>query len=282
MGVFKALIEISKKPGNYDEKKSQLLKKLDSFLIDFKKKDLSLTKSEAKSKDFDELILLIDFLTDLWNEIIVKKLNEECPTYRAKVLEKMLNRFLVQARETLFLLSHKLGLSAISNVRLFMEAFAITKHIIETSENEAKRFMDYGYYQQTLEEKSELDPRFIEEYGEKNKDNKFYSIPYGWCSTEEKMTGEKLIKKIGSRDLLDFYRLTCNYIHASPYSLVQISNSDNPFFPIPCKVLVNIVRNTLFHFIILTINYCFSDDEKHPYHVLLSMLVPDLVKFKVE
>lgn len=277
MAVFKALIEITGKSDNYKEVKELLLKHLNSFLIDFKKNELLLSKSKCKVKDFDEVILLRDFATDLWNEVIVRKLVEIPATYQSQVLQKMLNRLLIQIKETLFLLSHDLGLSAISNVRLFMEAFAITKYILEKGEKEAEKFIDYGYYQEVLDSKLVLDPKFIKKYGEKSKYNKFYSIPYGWCS-EEKISGEKLIKNIGSERILDFYRLTCNYIHASPYSLIHVSNSENPFFPISCQYLTKMVRIILFQFVILILDYCMDDVEKHPYNVLLSMLVPDLFK----
>lgn len=245
MAVFQALIDIRGKADNYEDSKELLIKKLNGFLMDFKKEELCLTKSLAKIKDFDEVILLRDFATDLWNNIIVHKLNEGKPSYQSQVLQKMLNRLLIQIKETLFLLSHNLGLSAISNVRLFMEGFAITSYILEKGEEEAERFIDYGYYQQALESKLDLDPKFIAKYGEKTKDNKFYYIPYGWC-TEDKITGEKLIKKIGVNEVLDFYRITCNYIHASPYSLIQVSNSTDPFFPISKQYLTRIVRVILF------------------------------------
>ncbi|MBO5729929.1 MAG: hypothetical protein J6R67_01920 [Treponema sp.] len=74
MAVFKALIEITGKGDNYKEVKELLLKHLNSFLIDFKKNKLLLSKSKCKVKDFDEVILLRDFATDLWNEVIVRKL----------------------------------------------------------------------------------------------------------------------------------------------------------------------------------------------------------------
>lgn len=278
MAVFQALIDITGKADNYEDSKELLIKKLNSFLMDFNKEELCLTKSQAKIKDFDEVILLRDFATDLWNNIIVHKLNEGKPSYQSQVLQKMLNRLLIQIKETLFLLSHNLGLSTISNVRLFMEGFAITSYILEKGEEEAERFIDYGYYQQALESKLDLDPKFIAKYGEKTKDNKFYYIPYGWC-TEDKITGEKLIKKIGVNEVLDFYRITCNYIHASPYSLIQVSNSIDPFFPISKQYLTRIVRVILFYFIMLVLNFSMSDEEKHPYIVLLSMLTPDLFKF---
>ena len=278
MAVFQALIDIRGKADNYEDSKELLIKKLNGFLMDFKKEELCLTKSLAKIKDFDEVILFRDFATDLWNNIIVHKLNEGKPSYQSQVLQKMLNRLLIQIKETLFLLSHNLGLSAISNVRLFMEGFAITSYILEKGEEEAERFIDYGYYQQALESKLDLDPKFIAKYGEKTKDNKFYYIPYGWC-TEDKITGEKLIKKIGVNEVLDFYRITCNYIHASPYSLIQVSNSTDPFFPISKQYLTRIVRVILFYFIMLVLNFSMSDEEKHPYIVLLSMFTPDLFKF---
>ncbi len=281
MAVFQALIEITNKVDNYKDSKNLLLKNLKPFLIEFKKKELCLSKSKAKTEEFDEIILLRDFATDLWNEVIVHKINESKPTYQSQVLQKMLNRFLIQIKETLFLLSHDLGLSAISNVRLFMESFAITNYILDKGEIEAERFLDYGYYQEALDSKLELDPKFTAKYGERTKDNKFYFIPYGWCS-EEKMTGEKLIKRINSDKVLDFYRLTCNYIHASPYSLMQVSKSSDPFFPIPKKTLINIVRVILFNFIMLVLNYTMNDSEKHPYLVLLTMFVPDLFNYTEE
>lgn len=281
MAVFQVLIDITQQADNYKDSKNLLLKRLNPFLIDFKKTELCLSKTQSKIKDYDEVILLRDFATDLWNEVIVHKLNEIKPTYQAQVLQRMLNRFLIQIKETLFLLSHDLGLSAISNVRLFMESFAITKYILDKGEKEAERFLDYGYFQEALESKLELDPNFIAKYGERTKDNRFYSIPYGWC-TEEKMTGEKLIKKIKSDVVLDFYRTTCNYIHASPYSLVQVSKSSDPFFPIPRIKLVKILRMILFNFIILTLNYTMNDTEKHPYLVLLTMFVPDLFSYTDE
>ena len=59
------------------------------------------------------------------------KLNKNEITACASVIEKMLNRVLIQTKETLFLLGNDMGLSAIFNVRLLMEAYAITKYIIE-------------------------------------------------------------------------------------------------------------------------------------------------------
>lgn len=178
----------------------------------------------------------------------------------------------MQTKETLFLLSNNLGLSAISNVRLFMESFAITKYIIDKGDKEAKRFMDFGYYQQLLDRKLPLTPELINEYGEKTP---FYIIPYGWCS-EEKMNGTKLIERLKSPVLLDYYRLTCNYIHASPYSLIEITNAKDHFFPIPYAFLVRITRRCLFNFIKLVLSYTMSEEEQQPYLILLSMLSPEL------
>ena len=277
MAVFNALIEITGKADNYEDSKKLLLKKMNKFLTEFKSSELLLPKSKSNNSDFDEIILLMDFAKDLWDEVIYPKLKEEECSKCDIVLGTMLNRFLMQIKETLFLLAHNLGLSAISNVRLFMESFAITNYILDKGDSEAKRFMDFGYYQQLLDRKMELTPELIKEYGEKTNKNKFYVIPYGWCS-EDNINGTKLIEKLKSPALLDYYHLTCNYIHASPYSLIEITNAENHFFPIPYDFLVRIVRRCLFNFIILILNYKMTDAEKEPYIVLLSMLSPDLFK----
>lgn len=273
MAVFQALIDITNKGSNYEDSKELLLKKLDKFLVTFKSNELKLTKRQKQYHDFDEIILLIDFAKDLWDEIIFPKIkkDDKCGI----ILGKMLGRFLMQTKETLFLLSNNLGLSAISNVRLFMESFAITKYIIDKGDKEAKRFMDFGYYQQLLDRKLPLTPELINEYGEKTPDNNFYYIPYGWCS-EEKMNGTKLIEKLKSPVLLDYYRLTCNYIHASPYSLIEITNSEDHYFPIPYDFLIRITRRCLFNFIKLVLSYTMTEEEQKPYLILISMLSPEL------
>lgn len=273
MAVFQALIDITNKVSNYENSKELLLKKLDKFLVTFKSNELRLTKKQKQYHDYDEIILLIDFAKDLWDEIILPKIdnNDKCGI----ILGKMLGRFLMQTKETLFLLSNNVGLSAISNVRLFMESFAITKYIIDKGDKEAKRFMDFGYYQQLLDRKLPLTPELINEYGEKTSDNSFYYIPYGWCS-EEKMNGTKLIERLKSPILLDYYRLTCNYIHASPYSLIEITNAEDHYFPIPYDFLIRITRRCLFNFIKLVLSYTMSEEEQQPYLILLSMLSPEL------
>lgn len=278
MGVLEALIKITQNDiVDFETAQNALLKELKMFLAWYKKKVLELKNSKAQNKDFDEIILLKDFITDLWNEILSKELQS---SYTCSVLEKMLNRFVIQTQETLYLIGHDKGLSAISNVRLFIEALAITNYVMTNGEKEAERFVDYSYYQETLVEKKELDPKFIEKYGDKIK-NSFYSIPYGWCS-EEKMTGEKLVKKLNSNALVDYYRLTCNYIHASPYSLIHISDAKNPFFPIPAETLIRIIKIALFQFITYVLDFTLSDEQKHPYLVLLKMIVPDLLKIDGE
>lgn len=281
MAVFQALIDITGKADNYEDSKELLIKKLNSFLMDFKKEELCLTKSQAKIKDFDEVILLRDFATDLWNEILMPELREKKSNPCNSVIQGLLNRFLIQVRETLFLLAHNMGLSAISNVRLFMESYAITKYIIDKGDAEAQRFMDYYHYQYCLATKTELKPDFIEKYGERTKSNHFYSIPYGWCS-DEKVTGEKLISKVGSAELLDNYHLTCNYIHASPYSTYHVVVADDPTSPISSLFLIDCIRKVTFDLLHLLLEYYFDEKKRKPYMILLSMLVPDLNSIKTE
>lgn len=275
MAVFQALIDITGKADNYEDSKELLIKKLNSFLMDFKKKELCLSKSQAKIKDFDEVILLRDFATDLWNEILMPELREKKSNPCNSVIQGLLNRFLIQVRETLFLLAHDMGLSAISNVRLFMESYAIIKYIIDKGDSEAERFMDYYHYQYCLATKTELKPEFIKKHGERTKDNPFYSIPYGWCS-EEKMKGEKLISRLQSPKLLDNYHLTCNYIHASPYSTYHVSIADDPLSPITSSFLIDCIRKILFDLMNLLLDYYFDEAERESYKILLSKLVPDL------
>ena len=275
MAVFEALIAISKNGDTFSEAKELLLTELKPYIRDFKIQELKLSKDELKNTEFDESILLRDFAADLWNNVLLKKINQKPTSYCSNVLEKMLNRMLIQTKETIFLLSNEMGLSAISNARLFMESFAIVKYIIKKGEMEAERFVDYSYYQEALDKKMPLDPKFINKYGENNGKNPFYAIPYGWCSAK-KMTGEKLIKKLGIPDLLDYYRLTCNYIHASPYSLIHISKSKDPRFPMPKEFLIKIVNILLYGFIMLLLDYYLNDAEKHPYLGILDMLAPDM------
>ena len=90
------------------------------------------------------------------------------------------------------------------------------------------------------------------------------------------MNGTKLIEKLKSPVLLDYYRLTCNYIHASPYSLIEITNSEDHYFPIPYDFLIRITRRCLFNFIKLVLSYTMTEEEQHPYLILLSMLSPEL------
>lgn len=279
MAVFETLFKIKNNTKNIQDIPKLLIDALQDFLQEFKKEELKLSHTKIDITDFDKVILLRDFGTELWNEILSPELNKNEITACASVIEKMLNRVLIQTKETLFLLGNDMGLSAIFNVRLFMEAYAITKYIIEKGEEEAIRFIDFSNYQHSLAAKNKLDFNLIKKYGEKSKSNKFYSIPYGWCS-EEKITGEKLIKKTGNKDLLYFYRLTCNYIHASPFSLIQISNSSNPFFPIPSEILLKIVKFVLCNFLLLILNYCMKEERKRIYIWILSMLVPELIQIQ--
>lgn len=275
MAVFEALIEIKDKVNNYQDIKELFSKKLSKFLLDFKKEELKLPKSKCKNHEFDEIILLRDFATDLWNEILLPKLREEKHSSCDSVIQGVLKRLLIQVKETVFLLAHDMGLSAISNVRLFMESYAIIKYIIDKGDSEAERFMDYYHYQYCLATKTELKPEFIKKHGERTKDNPFYSIPYGWCS-EEKMKGEKLISRLQSPELLDNYHLTCNYIHASPYSTYHVSIADDPLSPITSSFLIDCIRKILFDLMNLLLDYYFDEAERESYKILLSMLVPDL------
>lgn len=275
MAVFEALSKIANKANDNHDAKELLIKNLSKFLLEFKKEELKLSKSKCKNHEFDEIILLRDFATDLWNFILMPKLCEGKHSSCDSVIQGILNRLLIQVKETVFLLAHDMGLSAISNVRLFMESYAIIKYIIDKGDSEAERFMDYYHYQYCLATKTDLKPEFIEKHGERTKDNPFYSIPYGWCS-EEKMKGEKLIARLQSPELLDNYHLTCNYIHASPYSTYHVSIADAPLSPITSSFLIDCIRKILFDLMNLLLDYYFEESERKPYKILLSMLVPDL------
>ena len=89
MGVLEVLIKITQNDiVDFETAQNALLKELKMFLAWYKKKVLELKNSKAQNKDFDEIILLKDFITDLWNEILSKELQS---SYTCSVLEKMLN-----------------------------------------------------------------------------------------------------------------------------------------------------------------------------------------------
>ena len=246
-----------------------LLKVVSPTVKQYKKSRKKWQSRSLKDENIDRLIILLCFAFELWDLIIHGNLHNEIYGRRINVIETALLRCEIATEENIALFSNGYGLSAMSNLRLMLEAFSISKYLWEKGENEAKRFQDYREHQ-----KAEFDG--TKANMEENHDEAFFK-PYGWISDDKLRSLSHLVKNLKNENYNKLFQISNNYVHSTPYSLEKVwefNHNRKGYFPIKLSELIRLNEFILTDFLIFVVD-CFikRDDEKGFYHLFLKIIL---------
>ena len=245
-----------------------LLKTVSPTVKQYKKSNKQHQSLFQKDENIDRLIVLRCFAFELWNSIIQGKLHNEIYGRRINVIETALLRCEIATDENIALFTNGYGLSAMSNLRLMLEAFSISKYLWEKGESEAKRFQDYRGYQ-----KSEFDGTKADI--EDKHDESFFK-PYGWISEPELRSLSHLVKELKNAKYNELFKISNNYVHATPYSLEKVWELNHKrmgYFPIDLSELIRLNEFILTDFLCFVVDSFVESDEKHFYKLFLKIIV---------
>lgn len=245
-----------------------LLKTVSPTVKQYKKSNKQHQSLFQKDENIDRLIVLRCFSFELWNSIIHGNIHNEIYGRRINVIETALLRCEIATDENIALFTNGYGLSAMSNLRLMLEAFSISKYLWKKGENEAKRFQDYREYQ-----KSEFDGTKADI--EDKHDESFFK-PYGWISEPELRSLSHLVKELKNAKYDELFKISNNYVHATPYSLEKVWELNHKrmgYFPIDLSELIRLNEFILTDFLFFVVDSFVESDEKHFYKLFLKIIV---------
>lgn len=234
-----------------------------------------------KEKSLDRLIILRMFAYELWQDILAKDPKGRV-TY---VIEEALLRAEIATDENIALIGSGYGVGAASNLRQMLESLAIVKYIWSKGESEAERFQDHAEYQSS----DILQERIIIE---KYKDEPSFCTPYGWISDKENNSLAKLIKLLNNEDYNGMYKLCCNLIHASSFSMELVMSLNHKrqgcdYFPLGFEETIRLNETILVDFLMFLIDTYFDNTrpifpgmdgftEQRIYKILLKSIVDNM------
>lgn len=210
----------------------------------YKKKYLDLSKKNNANANINSLLFMNLLLQDCAeyiadNQSEIKKTHQ----FRLGAIGKISFRFIEITDENLALLRNGFGTSVISNLRLMLESYSISKYLMAADDLESDRFQDFGIVQECKIQNT--DPKI--KLKEKNYTDDFYNAKsdFAWISDKKVRTSVDLINRIEIEKIKDWYKFYCKYVHASPYScgkILQMNQSslknDNAYMPIEMNKLI--------------------------------------------
>lgn len=210
----------------------------------YKKKYLDLSKKNNADANINSLLFMNLLLQDCAeyiadNQSEIKKTHQ----FRLGAIGKISFRFIEITDENLALLRNGFGTSVISNLRLMLESYSISKYLMAADDLESDRFQDFGIVQECKIQNT--DPKI--KLKEKNYTDDFYNAKsdFAWISDKKVRTSVDLINRIEIEKIKDWYKFYCKYVHASPYScgkILQMNQSslknDNAYMPIEMNKLI--------------------------------------------
>lgn len=210
----------------------------------YKKKYLDLSKKNNADANINSLLFMNLLLQDCAeyianNQSEIKKTHQ----FRLGAIGKISFRFIEITDENLALLRNGFGTSVISNLRLMLESYSISKYLMAADDLESDRFQDFGIVQECKIQNT--DPKI--KLKEKNYTDDFYNAKsdFAWISDTKVRTSVDLINRIEIEKIKDWYKFYCKYVHASPYScgkILQMNQSslknDNAYMPIEMNKLI--------------------------------------------
>lgn len=210
----------------------------------YKKKYLDLSKKNNADANINSLLFMNLLLQDCAeyiadNQSEIKKTHQ----FRLGAIGKISFRFIEITDENLALLRNGFGTSVISNLRLMLESYSISKYLMAADDLESDRFQDFGIVQECKIQNT--DPKI--KLKEKNYTDDFYNAKsdFAWISDKKVRTSVDLINRIEIEKIKDWYKFYCKYVHASPYScgkILQMNQTslknDNAYMPIEMNKLI--------------------------------------------
>lgn len=210
----------------------------------YKKKYLDLSKKNNADANINSLLFMNLLLQDCAeyiadNQSEIKKTHQ----FRLGAIGKISFRFIEITDENLALLRNGFGTSVISNLRLMLESYSISKYLMAADDLESDRFQDFGIVQECKIQNT--DPKI--KLKEKNYTDDFYNAKsdFAWISDKKVRTSVDLINRIEIEKIKDWYKFYCKHVHASPYScgkILQMNQSslknDNAYMPIEMNKLI--------------------------------------------
>lgn len=209
-------------------------------------KDYHAKLAEKNDNDgnLNSLLFMNLLLQDTQNYIAANQTEiKRTHQFRLGAIGKISIRLIEITDENIALLKNGFGTSVISNLRLMLELYAISKYLMGCDDLESDKFQDFGIVQecriQGTDPKSKLKA--------KNYPDDFYTSKseYAWSSDKSIKNVKDFIVRLKMDNIKDWYKYYCKYVHASPYSCGKIHqlnqkswSKDNAYMPIDMKNLI--------------------------------------------
>lgn len=260
-----------------EEKKNMILNSADSNLEPYIKYHSNIEKESLQNPKIKKLILMRLFSDEIWNVIVKNDFSHKKEFgRRINVIGNTYHRMLVNTDENICLFRKKYGLSIISNLRMMLECLAIAKYIWDAGEDGAIRFQDYAT--KIGAKISGKNPKEI--LKNKYTGDKLFSKPNGWILDKKFRNLHDLIKNLHNKNYNNLYKFSCEYVHASPYSVQKLSELNqelevNPdaYFPLGFDNEINLNIYLIYDYTEFVINHFMPDtEEKEAYGILANLI----------
>lgn len=260
-----------------EEKKARIFNSAESDLKPYIKYYSNIEDESLQNPKIKKLILMRLFSDEIWNAIGKNEFSHKKEfERRINVIGKTYHRMLVNTDENICLFEKKYGLSVISNLRMILECLAIAHYIWEHGEDGAIRFQDYAT--KIGAKLSGQNPNKL--LKDKYKGDKTFSNPNGWIENKKIKTLYNLIKSLHNKDYDKLYKFSCEYVHASPYSIQKLFElnkelKENPdaYFPLGFENEIDLNICLIYDYTEFVINHFMPDStEKEVYHLFAGII----------
>lgn len=260
-----------------EEKRTMLLNSADLNLEPYIKHHSNIEKESLQNTKIKKLILMRLFSDEIWNVIVKNDFSHKKEFgRRINVIGNTYHRMLVNTDENICLLEKKYGLSVISNLRMMLECLAVANYIWESGEEGAIRFQDYAT--KIGAKLSGENPKEL--LKGKYADDKIFSRPNGWILDKKIKNLYDLIKNLHNKDYNDLYKFSCEYVHASPYSVQKLfelnkdlKENPNAYFPLGFDNEINLNIHLIYDYTEFVINHFMPNTEEKKVYCILAKLI---------
>lgn len=198
--------------------------------------------------------------------------------FRLGAIGKISIRLIEITEENIALLRNGFGTSVISNLRLMLEAYAISKYLMESDDIESDRFQDFGIVQEC----HMYNKNTKELFEDKNYEDGFLNpkSDFAWVTNKKLKSPIDFIKLLNNQEILNWYKYFCKYVHSSPYSCGKVyqmnkksKNNENAYFPFELKNLIQQNKYYIYLFMELVgVNFVVDEQTRDFYKSVAALI----------
>lgn len=262
---------------NDEEKRIKILNSANSSLKPYIKYHSNIEKQSIQNPKIKKLILMRLFSDEIWNIIVRNDFSHKKEfERRINIIGNAYHRMLISTDENICLFEKKYGLSIVSSLRMMLECLAIAKYIWDVGEDGAIRFQDYAT--KIGAKLSKKNPNEI--LKDKYTGDKTFLKPNGWILDKKFKNLHDLIKNLKNKDYNNLYKFSCEYVHASPYSIQklvelnkELQESPNAYFPLGFDNEINLNTLLIYDYTEFVINHFLPDSKEKEIYCAFAKLI---------